>query len=37
MKEHFKNNSQLLIGDYEGDYIVMPDPSYMLLVPSSQF
>lgn len=36
IKEHFKNNSQLLIGDYEGDYIVMPDPSYMLLVPSSK-
>ena len=36
VKEHFKKNSQLLIGDYEGDYIVMPDPSYMLLVPSSK-
>lgn len=36
VKEHFKKNSQLLIGDYEGDYIVMPEPSYMLLVPSSK-
>lgn len=36
VKEHFKKNSQLLIGDYDGDYIVMPDPSYMLLVPSSK-
>ena len=36
VKEHFKKNSQLLIGDYEGDYIVIPEPSYMLLVPSSK-
>ena len=34
VKEHFKKNSQLLIGDYEGDYIVMPEPSYMLIVPN---
>lgn len=34
VKEHFKKNSQLLIGDYEDDYIVMPEPSYMLIVPN---
>ena len=34
VKEHFKKNSQLLIGDYEGDCIVMPEPSYMLIVPN---
>ena len=34
VKEHFKKNSQLRIGDYEGDYVVMPEPSYLLIVPN---
>ena len=36
VKEHFKKNSQLLIGDYEGDYIILPEPSYMLISPKSK-
>lgn len=34
IKEHFKKNSRLRIGDYEGDYVVMPEPSYLLIVPN---
>lgn len=34
VKEHFKKNSRLRIGDYEGDYVVMPEPSYLLIVPN---
>lgn len=36
VKEHFKKNSQLLIGDYEGDYVVIPEPNYLLIVPNSK-
>lgn len=36
VKEHFKKNSQLLIGDYEGDYIILPEPNYLLIVPNSK-
>lgn len=34
IKEHFKKNSQLLIGYYEGDYVVIPEPNYLLIVPN---
>ena len=34
VKEHFKKNSRLRIGGYEGDYVVMPEPSYLLIVPN---
>ena len=36
VKEHFKKNSQLRIGGYEGDYVVMPEPNYLLIVPNSK-
>ena len=36
VKEHFKKNSQLLIGDYEGDYIILPEPNYLLILPNSK-
>ncbi len=36
VKGHFKKNSQLLIGDYEGDYVVIPEPNYLLIVPNSK-
>lgn len=36
VKEHFKKNSQLLIGDYEGDYIILPEDNYMLISPKSK-
>lgn len=36
VKGHFKKNSQLLIGNYEGDYIVIPEPNYLLIVPNSK-
>lgn len=36
VKGHFKKNSQLLIGNYEGDYVVIPEPNYLLIVPNSK-
>ena len=36
VKEHFKKNSQLLIGDYEGEYIILPEDDYVLISPKSK-